>query len=88
MYESVRRKWTKDRAIISAVKGEPFLDKLLSQNVTFLEDEIFNLKTINLRRKTFRRLPKDGHMDSELEEFFQWESEQEIERPIAVGDYD
>lgn len=54
-YEAVRRKWTKDRKIISAVKKEPVFAKMLKADVTFLEDQVFNTPHIDIKRRTFRR---------------------------------
>ena len=54
-YEAVRRKWTKDKAIISAVTGDPILNKMLTAEVTFLEDHVFDATKIDVRRRVFRR---------------------------------
>ncbi len=58
-YEAVRRKWTKDKDIISAVTGDPVFSKMLDANVTFLEDRIFDAAKIHIARRIFiRRLFK------------------------------
>ena len=52
-YEAVRRKWTKDKDIISAVTGDPIFSKMLAAKVTFLEDRIFDAVEIHLSRRVF-----------------------------------
>jgi Reverse transcriptase (RNA-dependent DNA polymerase) len=54
-YEAVRRKWTTDKDIISAVKGHPILAKMLAAKVTFLEDRIFDASRINIARRVFAK---------------------------------
>jgi hypothetical protein len=58
-YESVRRGWTSDRQMISAVKAFPILDKMLSAKITFLEDRIFDVATINIQRRVFEKRRKE-----------------------------
>jgi hypothetical protein len=53
-YESVRRNWTTDKQIRHAVTSDPILAKMLAANVTFLEDQIFDVATINIWRRVFR----------------------------------
>jgi hypothetical protein len=53
-YEAVRRKWTTDKKLIAAVKNDTILGKMLSKNVTFLEDRIFEAKKIDLTSRTFK----------------------------------
>jgi hypothetical protein len=55
MYEAVRRKWTKDKRIIKAVKRDPVLDRMLKSNVTFLEDDIFKATRIDVSRRIFSK---------------------------------
>ena len=57
-YEAVRRKWTADKSMVSAVKQHPVLSRMLAANVTFLEDEIFDASTINITRRVFRKKRK------------------------------
>ncbi len=52
-YEAVRRKWTTDKKLITAVKNDPILSKMLSSNVTFLEDRVFEAEKIDLTSRTF-----------------------------------
>lgn len=47
-YEAVRRKWTKDKSIISAVTNDPVFSKMLGVNVTFLDDRILDAVEISL----------------------------------------
>jgi hypothetical protein len=55
LYEAVKRGWTRDAALIAAVKGQSTLLRMLEGGVTFLEDRIFDAAAINLRRRTFKR---------------------------------
>jgi len=52
-YESVRRGWTKDKKLISAINSDPVFSKMLAAKVTFLEDLIFDAAKINLARRVF-----------------------------------
>jgi hypothetical protein len=54
-YEAVRRNWTRDKGIISAVTKDPILSKMLAAKVTFLEDQIFDATKINISRRFFRK---------------------------------
>jgi len=54
-YEAVRRKWTSDKAMVNAVKGHPILSAMLAADVTFLEDQIFDVAEINIARRVFRK---------------------------------
>ena len=53
-YEAVRRGWTTDQQIIVAVKSQPILSKMLDAQVTFLEDRVFDMTTINVVRRKFK----------------------------------
>jgi hypothetical protein len=55
-YESVRRKWTSDRAMISVVTSDPFMSRLVNARVTFLDDSIFSNVHINLARRRLIRI--------------------------------
>jgi hypothetical protein len=52
-YEAVRRKWTTDKTMVSAVRSQPVLAKMLDNGVTFLEDRIFDASRINIKRRVF-----------------------------------
>lgn len=54
-YESVRRKWTKDKAMIAVVNADPTLSEMLKEKVTFLEDDAFQAATINLKKRVFKK---------------------------------
>jgi hypothetical protein len=54
-YEAVRRKWTKDKAMVTAVTQHPVFSRMLSADVTFLEDTIFDVSEINITRRVFRK---------------------------------
>jgi hypothetical protein len=56
-YESVRRKWTSDRAMVAEVANDPFMSALTNANVSFLDDSIFDVR-INLARRRLIRIPK------------------------------
>ncbi|WP_081649881.1 RNA-directed DNA polymerase [Fodinicurvata sediminis] len=47
-YESVRRKWTSDQKLIQSVKYDPVFSKMLNNNVTFLDNEIFTAGRIDV----------------------------------------
>jgi len=51
-YEAVRRKWTGDNDLISAVTDDPIFGRMISANVTFLEDRVFDASTINIGSST------------------------------------
>jgi hypothetical protein len=55
-FESVRRKWTKDKRLIGAVKSDPTLSKMLTSGVSFLEDQIFEAKNLDITRRVFSRV--------------------------------
>jgi hypothetical protein len=54
-YEAVRRKWTTDKKMLSAVNADSTLAAMLKAGVTFLEDDIFQAATINLKKRTFKK---------------------------------
>ncbi len=54
-YESIRRKWTTDKKMVSAVMSDPTLAAMLKANVTFLEDDIFEAAMINLKKRVFKK---------------------------------
>jgi hypothetical protein len=54
-YEAVRRKWTLDKKMISVIKADSTLAAMLKADVTFLEDDIFQAGTINLKKRTFKK---------------------------------
>ncbi len=54
-YESVRRGWTKDKVMINAVKSHPVLSKMLSHDVTFLEDSALKARKIDLKKRVFKK---------------------------------
>jgi len=54
-YEAVRRKWTNDKKMVSAVNSNPTLSSMLKRSVTFLDDDIFQATTINLKKRTFKK---------------------------------
>lgn len=47
-YEAVLRGWTKEKALVAAIKSNPVLASMLAHNVTFLEDSIFDTARINI----------------------------------------
>lgn len=55
-YEAVRRGWTNDRGMISAVKSDPLLAKMLAAKVTFLEDQVFDAARIDISRRVFTKM--------------------------------
>jgi hypothetical protein len=56
-FEAVRRKWTKDKKIIGAVKSDAVLAKMLNDGVSFLDDQIFEAKNLDVARRVFRKVP-------------------------------
>jgi len=52
-YESVRRKWTSDTALIRAVRSDPTLDDMLNNDVTFLDPDALRARHIDLKKRTF-----------------------------------
>jgi len=56
-YEAVRRKWTTDRKLIAAVSSDPILSKMLTEGVSFLEDQIFDAKNLDVSRRVFSKIP-------------------------------
>jgi hypothetical protein len=55
-FEAVRRKWTKDKKLIGAIKSDPILSKMLTEGVTFLEDQIFDAKNVDVARRVFSKV--------------------------------
>ncbi|MBB3268772.1 hypothetical protein FHW79_006447 [Azospirillum sp. OGB3] len=55
-YESVRRRWTKDKQMEAAIQNHPFMSDLLSNGVTFLDDAIFGDVSINLTKRRIRKI--------------------------------
>jgi hypothetical protein len=54
LYEAVRRKWTKDKKLISYANSHTILSQALKENVAFLRDDVLDAQRINLDRRTFR----------------------------------
>lgn len=69
-YESVRRKWTKDKQMEIAVKSHPFMADLLENGVTFLDDAIFGDVSINLNKRRIRKIKPSliSHDEVEFDE--------------------
>jgi hypothetical protein len=55
MYEAVSRKWTSDAKIVNDVKTNPVLEKMLAGKVTFIEDQIFDAKRIDISHRVFSK---------------------------------
>ena len=53
-YEAVRRKWTKDKDMIAAVTSDPILSRMLSKDVTFIEERAMDISHISLVTRIFR----------------------------------
>ena len=87
MYESVKRNWTTDSNIVSSVRNDPILGRMLVAGVTFLDDELFD---------SARRLELSAHVvdDEYLHEFedkIREFTEALINQNITIselGDYD
>jgi hypothetical protein len=58
-YEAVRRRWTTDKVMIASVNKDPVLGKMLSANVTFLEDQIFDAARIDISKRVFNKLREE-----------------------------
>jgi hypothetical protein len=58
-YEAVRRSWTTDNEIVSAVNGHPILAQMLAAKVTFLEDRVLDASRINIVRRVFAKGRRD-----------------------------
>jgi hypothetical protein len=56
MYEAVSRGWTADAKIAASVKTNPLFAKMLAGNVTFIEDQIFDAKHIDIGRRVFSKI--------------------------------
>jgi hypothetical protein len=54
-YEAVRRKWTLDKKMVSVIKADATLAAMLKADVTFLEDDIFQAGTMNLKKRIFKK---------------------------------
>jgi hypothetical protein len=54
-FESVGRKWTKDKKLVFAVTGDAVLAQMLTAGVTFLEDQIFEAKNLDVNRRVFSK---------------------------------
>ena len=52
-FEAVRHKWTKDKKMINAINSDQILSKMLAARVSFLEDQIFEAKNVDLTRRVF-----------------------------------
>jgi hypothetical protein len=55
-FEAVRRKWTKDKKMVGAISSDPILSKMLTSGVTFLEDQIFEAKNVDVARRIFSKV--------------------------------
>jgi hypothetical protein len=55
-FEAVRRKWTKDKKMVGAVNSDPILSEMLTSGVTFLEDQIFEAKSVDVARRVFSKV--------------------------------
>jgi hypothetical protein len=73
-YEAVRRKWTTDKAMVAAVNAHPIFAKMLANNVTFLEDRIFDAARINVVARVFAQARKE-HKKKESASVFEFEYE-------------
>lgn len=92
-YEAVRRKWTKDKTIISAVTGDPILKKMLAAEVTFLEDHVFDAIKIDVVRRVFGKSQRYKLSQAEYpqnkEEAEEDDQSHELSGSrIVIGDYD
>lgn len=54
IYEATLRGWTKDKALISQVTGNPHFNRMLQDKVTFLEDDFLKIGSINFPRRRYR----------------------------------
>lgn len=57
-YEAVRRGWTKDKGIVTAIRSEPIFKEMLQNNVTFIANDILDAKSINTKRRVFSKYQK------------------------------
>jgi hypothetical protein len=58
-YEATKRGWTKNNAVISAIKADPLFAKLLAWDVTFLDDADFLSKSDHML-PPWLELPRQG----------------------------
>lgn len=94
LYEAVRRKWTTDKKIVSAVTGDPLFKDMLSQNVTFIEDQVLDAAELNINRRVFRR--HRAQQLAEIDQGEEYDAEEEFDEhfgdeagwAIELGDYD
>jgi hypothetical protein len=59
-YESVRRNWTHDKNIRDAVIKDPIFSRMLSDNVTFLEDDVFDASKIDITKRIFKKVIEES----------------------------
>jgi hypothetical protein len=89
-YEAVRRKWTTHKGIVTAVKNDSFLSKLLNADVTFLADEILDATQINISKRVFKKaklnMPYDETLSSSPDED-DVTSDVSIENPLSVLEF-
>ena len=79
-YESVRRGWTTDRAIVGEVTRQPILNDMLSSGVTFLDIDALKASHIDLSKRVFNRrreLPGARSQSGEIDNNF-----------IELGEYE
>jgi hypothetical protein len=55
-FEAVRRKWIKDKKLIAAVTADPVMSKMLAAKVSFLEDQVFEAKNLDVTRRVFSKI--------------------------------
>lgn len=55
LYEAVRRKWTTDKTIASLVNSDQFFQKMLQDQVTFLDLQPISASAINLKKRTYKK---------------------------------
>lgn len=74
LFVYVRRRWTTDTALVKSVKQDYILGKMLSADVTFLDDQILDAAHISIVRRRFRKMAAElaagAHLteaESELE---------------------
>jgi hypothetical protein len=79
-YESVRRGWTNDKALVSEVKTQKTLASMLAESVTFLDIDIISASHIDLKKQVYVPKTKDSVGVDAIEL-----SAQEL---IFVDDYD
>jgi hypothetical protein len=60
LYEAVRGRWTSDRRLIALVRTDPLFSQMLDEDVTFLDDRIFDAANIDIPRRVFT--PRQEHL--------------------------